>query len=185
MKINNQINFIEISKSASSLYSLMADGQYRNTSLGRDKWKSVVGPDASLQLNCNMEGFNAECTMTGRSKARIGILGNEGADGCHSCNSRIGFGTGGDHDDSNTCGNDARFGGDNGDQRIKAMGYILVQWKGTTFNTHYMFVQGAKKTNRYVSFELFGHHQYWPEMWKNGSILRSLLKDMQFTVHER
>ena len=83
------------------------------------------------------------------------------------------------------CGNDARFGGDNGDQRIKAMGYILVQWKRTTFNTHYIFVQGAKKTNRYVSFELFGHHQYWPEMWKNGSILRSLLKDMQFTVHER
>ena len=37
------------------------------------------------------------------------------------------LGTGGDHDDSNTCGNDARFGGDNGDQRIKAMGYILVQ----------------------------------------------------------
>ena len=127
MKINNQINFIEISKSASSLYSLMADGQYRSISLGRDKWNSVVGPDASLQLNCNMEGFNAECTMTGRSKARIGILGNEGADGCHSCNSRIGFGTGGDHDDSNTCGNDARYGGDNGDQHIKAMGYILVQ----------------------------------------------------------
>ena len=87
----------------------------------------MVGPDASLQLNCNMEGFNAECTKIGRSKARIGILGNEGTDGCHSCNSRIGFGTGGDHDDSNTCGNDARHGGDNGDQRIKALGYILVQ----------------------------------------------------------
>ncbi|XP_073249950.1 uncharacterized protein [Porites lutea] len=127
MKINNQINFIEITKNANSLYSLMADGQYRYTSLGRDTWKSVVGPNASLQLNCNMEGFNAECTKIGRSKARIGILGNEGEDGCHSCNSRIGFGTGGDHDDSNTCGNDARFGGDNGDQRIKAMGYILVQ----------------------------------------------------------
>ena len=132
MKINNQINFIEISKSASSLYSLMADGQYRSTSLGRDKWKAVVGPDASLQLNCNMEGFNAECTMTGRSKARIGIVGNNEND-CWSCNSRIGFGTGGDHDDSNTCGNDANaiYGGDNGDQHIKAMGYILVQWNIT------------------------------------------------------
>ena len=128
MKINNQINFIEITKSASSLYSLIADGQYRSTSLGRDKWKSVVGPDASLQLTCNKEGFNAECTMTTRSKARIGILGNENGD-CHSCNSRIGFGTGGDHDDSNTCGNDANaiYGGDNGDQHIKAMRYILVQ----------------------------------------------------------
>ena len=104
----------------------MADGQYRNTSLGRDKWKSVVGPDASLQLNCNMEGFNAECTMTTRSKARIAILANEDGD-CHSCNSRIGFGTGGNHDDSNTCGNIAKFDADNGDQLIKALGYILVQ----------------------------------------------------------
>ena len=126
MKINNQINFIEISKSASSLYSLMADGQYRPTSLGRDKWKSVVGPDASLQLTCNKEGFNAECNWADRSKARIGILGNNDGD-CNSCNSRIGFGTGGDRDDSNTCGNDAELDGDNGDQHIKAMGYILVQ----------------------------------------------------------
>ena len=118
MKINNQINFIEIAKTANSLYSLMADGQYRNTSLGRDTWKSVVGPNASLQLNCNMEGFNAECTEIGRSKARIGILGNEG-ENCHSCNSRIGFGTGGEHDDSNTCGNDAINDGDMGISILK------------------------------------------------------------------
>ena len=126
MKINNQINFIEITKSASSLYSLIADGQYRSTSLGRDKWKSLVGPDASLQFTCNKEGFNAECTMTTRSKARIGILANEDGD-CNSCNSRIGFGTGGNHDDSNTCGNIAKTDADNGDQLIKALGYILVQ----------------------------------------------------------
>ena len=91
---------------------------YRNTSLGRDTWKSVVGPNASLQLNCNMEGFNAECTEIGRSKARIGILGNEG-ENCHSCNSRIGFGTGGEHDDSNTCGNDAINDGDMGISILK------------------------------------------------------------------
>ena len=104
----------------------MADGLYSHTSLGRDTWKSVVGPNASLQLNCNMEGFNAQCTKIGRSKARIGILGNDGKN-CDYCNSRIGFGTGGDHDDSNTCGNDAIYGGDNKDQHIKAIGYILVQ----------------------------------------------------------
>ena len=126
MKIKNQINFIEITKNANSLYSLMADGLYRNTSVGRDTWKSVVGPNASLQLNCNMEGFNTKCTAIGRSKARIGILGNDGKN-CHYCNSRIGFGTGGEHDDSNTCGNDAINDGDNGDQHIKAIGYILVQ----------------------------------------------------------
>ncbi|CAH3146120.1 unnamed protein product, partial [Pocillopora meandrina] len=57
-----------------------------------------------------------------RPKARIGILGNNEND-CNSCDSRIGFGTGGKHDDSNTCGNEAKYG----KTHIKAMGYILVQ----------------------------------------------------------
>ncbi|CAH3188623.1 unnamed protein product [Porites lobata] len=52
MKINNQTNFIVINKQANSLYSLIADGQYRSTSLGRDKWMSLIGSNASLQLNC-------------------------------------------------------------------------------------------------------------------------------------
>ena len=95
----------------------MADGQYRSTSLGRDKWKSVVGDDASLQLTCNIRKGSMQ---------RIAILANEDGD-CHSCNSRIGFGTGGNHDDSNTCGNIAKFDADNGDQLIKALGYILGQ----------------------------------------------------------
>ena len=86
--------------------------------------EKLIGSRASLQPNCNKEGFNTICANT--SKARIGILGNNEND-CNSCDSRIGFGTGGPHDDSNTCGNDAIAGGDNGDQHIKAMGYILVQ----------------------------------------------------------
>ena len=126
MKINNQINFIEITESASSLYSLIADGQYRTTSLGRDKWKSLIGSEASLQHNCNKEGFNADSFDRHYSKARIGILGNN-EDDCNGCDSRIGFGTGGKHDNSNTCGNEAGHGGDNGDKHIKVMGYILVQ----------------------------------------------------------
>ena len=60
------------------------------------------------------------------SKARIGFLGNNEND-CGTCDSRIGFGTGGTHDDSNTCGNEAVAEADNGDKHIKAMGYILVQ----------------------------------------------------------
>ena len=40
MKIGQQLNFIVIERQADSLYSLIADGQYRNTSLGREKWKS-------------------------------------------------------------------------------------------------------------------------------------------------
>ncbi|CAH3111502.1 unnamed protein product [Porites lobata] len=125
MKINNQTNFIVINKQANSLYSLIADGQYRSTSLGRDKWMSLIGSNASLQLNCKKEGFNAKCTLSGRSKARIGILGNDQTD-CHECNSRLGFGSEGNYDDRrNTCGNLDNHKGKR--LSIKTMGYILVQ----------------------------------------------------------
>jgi len=126
MKIGQQTNFIVINKTANSLYSLIADGQYRATSLSRNTWKTLIGSQASLQLNCNKEGFNAVGTSYIHSKARIGIISN-GQNQCDSCNSRIGFGTGGKDDDSNTCGNEATFTPDNGDKHIKAMGYILVQ----------------------------------------------------------
>ena len=127
MKINdNQPKFIVINQQANSLYSLIADGQYRNTSLGRDTWKSLIGSNASLQYNCNMEGFNAVGDNSGQSKARIGVIGNN-QDDCASCDSRIGFGTGGLHDNSNSCGNEATLNADNGDKHIKTMGYIVVQ----------------------------------------------------------
>ena len=126
MKIGQQFNSVVINHQARSLYSLIADGKYRATSLGRNTWKKLIGSRASLQPNCNKEGFNVISIHKAWSKARIGILGNNEND-CGSCDSRIGFGTGGHHDDSNTCGNEAVAGGDNGDQHIKAMGYILVQ----------------------------------------------------------
>ena len=125
MKIGQQIKFLVIKTQASSLYSLIADGKYRAASLGRNAWKTLIGSQASLQSYCNKEGFNA-ASGKGRSKARIGILGNNEKD-CATCDSRIGFGTGGDPDDSNTCGNAATASPDNGDKKIKAMGYILVQ----------------------------------------------------------
>ena len=126
MKIGHEINFTVINKQADSLYSLIADGQYRATSLGRTTWKTLIGSQASLQSNCNKEGFNAVCDSYSNSKARIGVHGNNEND-CISCDSRIGFGTGGHPDDSNTCGNLATVSPDNGDKNIKAMGYILVQ----------------------------------------------------------
>ena len=126
MKIGQQIRFIVVKQQANSLYSLIADGQYRNTSLGRDTWKSLIGSNASLQENCNKEGFNAVSGGPGYSKARIGIINNN-QDDCGSCNSKIGFGTGGWSDGSNSCGNVAKLGPDNGDKYIKTMGYILVQ----------------------------------------------------------
>ena len=125
MKIDQQLNFVVINKSADSLHSLIADGKYRATSLGLNAWKTLIDSKASLQTGCNKEGFNAVCRKGDHSKARIGILANNEPH-CSNCDSRIGFGTGGKHDDYNTCGNEATLGGDNGDQHIKAMGFILV-----------------------------------------------------------
>ena len=136
MKTGSQTNFIVINKKANSLYSLIADGKYRATSLGRNTWKKLIGSQASLQVNCNKEGFNAVGVSSGnskarivgrsgRSKARIGILGNNEND-CSSPDSRIGFG-GAYRYNFNTCGNEATSSADNGDKHIKTMGYILVQ----------------------------------------------------------
>ena len=123
MKIGQQFKSVVINHPARSLYSLIADGKYRASSLGRNTWKKLIGSRASLQPNCNKEGFNTLCGSG--SRARIGIVGNNEND-CSSCDSRIGFGKAGYHDNSNTCGNEA-LEGDNGKQHIKAMGYILVQ----------------------------------------------------------
>ncbi|RMX37540.1 hypothetical protein pdam_00020541 [Pocillopora damicornis] len=115
-----------ISKQADSLYSLIADGQYRVTSLSRDAWKALIGSQAYLQYYCNKEGFNAVCSWSKHSKARIGIVGNK-YDDCGACDSRIGFGTRGYPDDLNTCCNVAKWYPDNGDKYIKVVGCILVQ----------------------------------------------------------
>ena len=124
MKINQQLRFIVINRLADSLHSIIADGQYRNTSLGRDEWKKLIGSNASLQYNRNKEGFNAFSGGRNRSKVRIGIVSND-QNNCHSCNSLIGFGTGSHPGGSKSCGNEAHQGSP--DNSIKAMGYILVQ----------------------------------------------------------
>ena len=126
IKNGSTTRFVVIHLSANSLYTLIADGTYRAVSLGRNKWKSLVGPQASLQTNCNKEGFNVVSGDGFGSEARIGIIANN-ENHCLTCDSRIGYGTGGYQDDSNTCGNVARVSADNGDKSIKAMGYILVQ----------------------------------------------------------
>ncbi|XP_078351548.1 uncharacterized protein LOC144636259 [Oculina patagonica] len=127
MKISQQIRFIVMSSTSqvNSLYSLIADGQYRETSLGRDTWKSLIGPQGTLQTGCNREGFNPGCSADS-SKARIGIIGSD-VSACSTCDSRVGFGGGGYIDDTNTCGNLGPHSSDNGGKNIKAMGYILVQ----------------------------------------------------------
>ncbi|XP_068715007.1 uncharacterized skeletal organic matrix protein 5-like isoform X1 [Montipora foliosa] len=126
MRIGQQLKFVAMNLNSNSLFSLIADGNYRRTFVGRNTWKSLIGSQASLQRYCHREGFNAESSVASYSKARIGIIGNE-QNTCSYCDSRIGFGTGGRWDDSNTCGNEASRASDNGNKAIKAMGYILVQ----------------------------------------------------------
>ena len=74
--VNQPAKFLVISKNGTSLYSLIADGRYRRTSLGREKWKTLIGSEGSLQKGCDKEGFNAVGDRYDRSKARIGIIGN-------------------------------------------------------------------------------------------------------------
>ena len=125
MKVGGQTRFLLLEQAASSLHSLIADGVYRKTSLGRNSWKSLV-PGASLQVNCNKEGFNSRGLWGSKSRARIGFVGNNENE-CISPDSRIGFGTEGYPDNSNSCGNVAKHHPDNGDKSIKAMGYIFIQ----------------------------------------------------------
>ena len=126
MRIGKQVKFMVINEQATSLHSLIADGKYRKTSLGRKTWKALIGSQASLQSACDKEGFNVAGGANAGSKARIGMIGDDQAD-CGGPDSRIGFGTGGQVDDSNTCGNEATHSPDNGNRHVKAMGYILVQ----------------------------------------------------------
>ena len=127
---DGQVNSIVINQAANSLYALIADGAEKRftKNLGRHTWKKLIGNQASLQRNCNREGFNLK-SPNYHSEARIGIISNQEND-CASPDSRIGFGTGGYPNGHNTCGNvaSAIHHPDNGGKDIRAMGYILVQW---------------------------------------------------------
>lgn len=125
-----ETKWVSVTQEADSLHELLANNSYKETNIGRGKWKSLLS-GSSLQQNCNMEGFNVVSPSGTQDPAitRIGIISNNGND-CKSCNSRIGFGSagtrGGQHG-SNACGNEAVYRGDNGDKHIKANCYILVK----------------------------------------------------------
>ena len=124
MKVRGQLKFIAIDWLAPSLHSLIADGQYRATSLNRLKWKSLI-EGSSLQRYCNKEGFNTFGDGNDPNYfARIGIIGNA-ADHCEIPDSVIGFGTK-TYALNYTCGYVARWKGDEGDTDAPAMGYIFA-----------------------------------------------------------
>ena len=80
MKVDGVTRFLPLHQKADSLYALIGDGQYRATSLGRDAWKKLIGPNASLQRNCNQEGFNSRVSSTVHSRVRVGIISNQEGD---------------------------------------------------------------------------------------------------------
>lgn len=50
--------WITVRYNASSLYSVIADGQYRPLDVGRTAWKSLIA-GSSLQVNCNKVLFTS------------------------------------------------------------------------------------------------------------------------------
>ena len=124
MKYNGHLRAFSFLYPASSLYSLIAGGNYRPTHLGRYKWKSLIS-GSSMQPHCNREGFNARAGSSGHARVRLGLIANEQND-CYSSDSFIGLGTyhGGW---GNGAGNHACCSPDNGEKNIKVMGYILVR----------------------------------------------------------
>ena len=104
------------------MFSLIADGKHRPTSLGRDTWKKLFGDSASLEPYCNLEGFNARCSSP---VSRIGIITNDNLD-CIHCGANIAFGS-----NDYGCVNVGSPQADNGNELNSAMGYIMVYWEMT------------------------------------------------------
>ena len=109
MMVNGDSKWVRLDYEASSLYSVIADGQYRETSAGRATWMSLI-TGSSLQPHCNQEGFNL-----GNNNiflGRIGLCANNEYN-CYSCDSWIGFGVyyeGCSTKRYQTCGNQAVCG---------------------------------------------------------------------------
>ena len=128
MVSNGETKWMLLDNKASSLYSLIADGQFRGTSAGKTNWMSLI-KGSSLQPHCNNEGFNIHFS-NGHFKTyvRLGFVANNEGD-CLSCDSWIGFGgynAGCNQGENRACGNRAICATDPITD-IRAFGYIFVQ----------------------------------------------------------
>ncbi|XP_028396192.1 uncharacterized skeletal organic matrix protein 5-like [Dendronephthya gigantea] len=117
MSYNGNRKWMSFDYTASSLYSMIADGQFRATPAGRTAWLSLIA-DFSLQPNCNVEGFN----VREYRELRIGFVGNNEND-CRTCDTWIGMGIA---HAGMICSASGTIGGGQW-QILKTFGYILVQ----------------------------------------------------------
>ena len=139
MKAKSETKWMVINYQATSLYNVIVDGAFKNTTAGKDAWKSFIN-GTLWQEHCNKEGFNIESInpndgYNSYMKIRIGFVSNN-QEHCESCDGGIGFGTlargctGVHWDDgkvrSTTCGYVA-ICGHSKNKNTSAFGYILVQ----------------------------------------------------------
>ena len=122
MTRNEVTNWILVNYTATSLYSVIADGNLRKTNVGKEEWKSLIN-GASLQKYCNKEGFNVKCH---RSKSRIGIVSND-QDDCASCDSGVGFGIEIVSKDTELRWSSGNVQLTRTTRKLKTFGYIFVQ----------------------------------------------------------
>ena len=120
MTQENVLSWIIVSYPATSLYYVIAGGNYSEINVGRGEWMSLIN-GSSLQPNCNKTGFNMQFSKHDL-KLRIGIVGNN-EDHCETCDSVLGFGIAiaGRNWSS---GNIKVYGGI---RELKTFGYIFVQ----------------------------------------------------------
>lgn len=121
-----QTRWIVLPIAGASLAAIFLGGTHTPTYLGRDVWKGLV-ESPSLQLYCDMEGFNVVPSVDGRS-LRIGIMSNDQTS-CNSVDSFIGFGGKKDTESvSVACGNWVGCcGGDGGFRDTHTFGYVMVR----------------------------------------------------------
>ena len=161
MKLGDTTNWIKLNYTAASLHSVIADGVYKPTSIGRNTWKSLLD-NSSLQTECNIEGFNSHMSaikVPGPAVVRIGIITDNMASNCYYCNSRIGFGGGGDKlgMEVNPCGNEAVYIDlDNGEKHLKA---FLLYPAAVTHNEEQNLIT-LKSTGGRQCDVLFTCHEY-------------------------
>ena len=120
-KFNNVLKWAVIPYKASSLYDVIADGDYRPTSISKSTWMSLID-GGSLLSKCNQEGFN-----TGEElQVRLGIISNNG-DNCINAGSFIGFGATRPISCGNSCHSYSCGKSSMNSKGSPVFGYIMIQ----------------------------------------------------------